>query len=124
MATRIAITNENEDDFKDVSLEGLDIEQTRYVHALENEVSLLTHHLDDIRNNLAKWMLSQKAFKELAIQLGEKQGISLEEIMEKTIELKLDVLENRNVQSHGTNAKDSIFLKYKAEELKQDIVED
>lgn len=55
---------------------------------------------------IADWMVSQKAFKELAIELGEKQGMTPEEVIEMGLDKKIDVLEDRHDPKHNTNAGD------------------
>jgi hypothetical protein len=100
---------------------GLNSEQATYIHALHNEVEILSHHLYEIQNNLAQWMVSQKAFKEAAIQIGLDNGMRIEDIMCKAKLLKMNVLENKNNPFHGTNAKDSEFLVSHVEELKAKI---
>ena len=52
---------------------------------------------------MAEWMVSQKAFKELAIQFGFEKNLSPEKIMEMGDEKKLDVLDNKHEKNHGTN---------------------
>ena len=53
---------------------------------------------------LADWMVSQKAFKELAIQLGIEKGLTPDEVIDMGLNKKLDVLDNKNDQSHKTNS--------------------
>ena len=53
---------------------------------------------------LADWMVSQKAFKELAIQFGIEKGLTLDEVHQMGLNKELDVLENKNDPSHKTNA--------------------
>ena len=57
---------------------------------------------------MADWMVSQKAFKELAIEFGFEKGLSPEEVIGKGREKMLDVLENNNDPEHGTNAKETL----------------
>lgn len=52
---------------------------------------------------LGEWMVSQKAYKELAIQFGEALGKGLEEIKILAAEKEISVLNNDNVKSHHTN---------------------
>lgn len=68
---------------------------------------------------LASWMVSQKAFRELAIQLGKAQGVTQEEINQKGLAMELDVLTNRNNPNHGTNASEKFFEPYKENLMKQ-----
>ena len=59
---------------------------------------------------LADWMVSQKAFKELAIQYGNKLGIQPEEVIAQGISLKQHVLKGENNPSHNTNADEFILF--------------
>jgi hypothetical protein len=56
---------------------------------------------------VADWMVSQKAFKELAIEFGEKQGLTAQEVIEMGKDKAIDVLENKNNPIHITNASDA-----------------
>ena len=53
---------------------------------------------------LAGWMVSQKAFKELAIQFGIEKGLTPDEIHKMGLDKELDVLENKNDPLHKTNS--------------------
>lgn len=53
---------------------------------------------------MADWIVSQKAFKELAIEFGFEDGLSVEEVVEMGNKKKLDVLDNKHDPKHGTNA--------------------
>ena len=59
---------------------------------------------------LADWMVSQKAFKELAIQFGIEKGLTSDEVVEMGKNKKMDVLENKHEEQHNTNVSDSLFL--------------
>ncbi len=59
---------------------------------------------------LAGWMVSQKAFKELAIQFGIEKGLTSDEVVEMGKNKKMDVLENKHEEQHNTNVSDSLFL--------------
>jgi hypothetical protein len=97
---------------------GLNTEQETYINSLHKEISILSQHLYEIQNNLAQWMVSQKAFKEAAIQIGLASGMRIEDVMCKSKSLQVDVLYNKNNPFHGTNAKDSKFLESYVEILK------
>lgn len=51
---------------------------------------------------IADWIVSQKAFRELAYEFGEKLGLSQDEIVEHVREAKKDVLTNNT--KHSNNA--------------------
>ena len=53
---------------------------------------------------LADWMVSQKAFKELAIQFGIEKGLTPDEVHKMGLDNELDVLENKNDPLHKTNS--------------------
>lgn len=68
---------------------------------------------------MAKWMVSQKAFKELAIQFGLEKGIDSDSVIEMGNNKKTDVLDNKNKKEHGTNADDVNTIKNRKEELRK-----
>ena len=70
---------------------------------------------------LANWMVSQKAFKELAIQFGIEKGLTLDEVIEMGKNKKIDVLENNHHVSHNTNVGDSVYIGPRVEKLKSKI---
>jgi chromosome segregation ATPase len=71
---------------------------------------------------MAEWMVSQKAFKELAIQFGVEKGLSPDEVIEQGTEKRLDVLENKNDESHNTNIQgSSVVTPERAEKMKEKI---
>jgi len=72
---------------------------------------------------MAEWMVSQKAFKELAIQFGFDKGLKKEEIVQKAEEVKLDVLDNKHDKSHGTNENGIPLIGEFKEEIKAKVKE-
>ena len=68
---------------------------------------------------MAEWMVSQKAFKEVAIELGEKQGLNSDEVINMGVKKEIEVLENRNNPSHKTNANDGNVIPPRKEKLKE-----
>ena len=70
---------------------------------------------------LAEWMVSQKAFKELAIQFGIEKGLTPDEVIEMGLNKKIDVLESNNETSHNTNANNSSIIKPHIDKLKNKI---
>lgn len=71
--------------------------------ALLDEVDALKAELEKQRQSLADWIVSQKAFKELAIRLGAQQGLSVQEVFKQGRDLALDVLDNKNEKAHNTS---------------------
>jgi hypothetical protein len=71
---------------------------------------------------LADWMVSQKAFKELAIQYGLNQGLSIEEVLTQGKKKELDVLDSKHDAAHNTNANNSSVIKPRISHLKEKIV--
>ena len=67
---------------------------------------------------LADWMVSQKAFKELAIQFGIEKGLTPDEIRDMGIKKKSDVLLNNNNPSHKTNSSDLTTMQEEVNKLK------
>lgn len=59
---------------------------------------------------MADWMVSQKAFKELAIRFGLEKGLSVENVIEKANQMKIDVLNSENDLSHNTNIAGSMIV--------------
>ena len=70
---------------------------------------------------LADWMVSQKAFKELAIQFGIEKGLTPDEVIEMGKNKEIDVLENKHDVSHNTNVGDSVYIGPRVEKLKSKI---
>lgn len=68
---------------------------------------------------LANWMVSQKAFKELAIQFGAEKGLSPAEVVKMGLEKKIDVLEDKNNPEHKTNVGNSSIILPRVERLKE-----
>ena len=67
---------------------------------------------------LADWMVSQKAFKELAIQFGVEKGLTPDEIRDMGIKKESDVLLNNNNPSHKTNSSDLTTMQEEVNGLK------
>ena len=70
---------------------------------------------------LAEWMVSQKAFKELAIQFGIEKGLTPTEVMQMGLNKKIDVLENRHDINHNTNVGDSVYIGPRVDKLKNKL---
>ena len=67
---------------------------------------------------LADWMVSQKAFKELAIQFGfDAHGHTPEQVIEMGLDKKIDVLEDKHDPSHNTNVGDGSTIGPRKEAL-------
>ena len=71
---------------------------------------------------LADWMVSQKAFKELAIQFGIEKGLTTNEVIEMGKNKEIDVLENRHDISHNTNVGDSVYIGPRVGRLKDKLI--
>ena len=67
---------------------------------------------------LADWMVSQKAFKELAIQFGIEKGLTPDEVHKMGLDKELDVLENKNDPLHKTNSNTIKGIDHHVESLK------
>ena len=68
---------------------------------------------------LADWMVSQKAFKELAIQFGIEKGLTSDEVIEMGNAKKIDVIESKHDSAHGSNANGMPLLREKQDYLKK-----
>lgn len=89
--------------------------QPMHVIAQQNENFKETY--EEQQTLLADWMVSQKAFKELAIQFGAEKGLPVQEVIEMGLDKKIDVLEDRNDPSHNTNAGDGTTISPRKEQL-------
>lgn len=67
---------------------------------------------------MAEWMVSQKAFKELAIQFGQKLGKTPQEVIQEGLDKEIDVLENKHNPEHKTIVGDSTIIAPHVEHLK------
>jgi hypothetical protein len=74
---------------------------------------------EELMTHLAEWMVSQKAFKELAIQFGLEKALTLDEVIAKGDAKKFDVLENKHPPEHGSNAEGIPIIKEKTQVLKK-----
>lgn len=68
---------------------------------------------------LANWMVWQKAFQEIAIQLGSELGLSQQEVIEKAKANYSLVLTNSNEPSHDTNSTDNFFNPFREKLLEK-----
>lgn len=59
---------------------------------------------------LANWMVSQKAFKELAIQFGKEKGLTVEEVKKMGMDMRKGVLNNEFDPKHYTRVEESDIL--------------
>lgn len=66
---------------------------------------------------IADWMVSQKGFKELAIQFGFEKGLTTEETLKMGVEKEIDVLQDKHDPEHKTNAGNSIVIGQRKEKL-------
>lgn len=66
---------------------------------------------------LADWIVSQKAFREVAMKYGTKEGKTKEEINEEGLETKQKVLLNQSEFANGNNAQSSELASAKRQEL-------
>ena len=62
---------------------------------------------------LASWMVSQRAYRECAIQIGLENGMSIEEVTKKATALHEDVIKENCPVEHGTNATEAFFSPYR-----------
>lgn len=89
--------------------------QPMHIIAQQNEKFKETY--EEQQTLLADWMVSQKAFKELAIQFGVEKGLQPSEIIEMGQDKVIDVLQNSHEQSHKTNAIDAHEISPRKEAL-------
>ena len=89
--------------------------QPMHVIAQQNENFKETY--EEQQTILADWMVSQKAFKELAVQFGAEKGYTTEQVIEMGLDKKIDVLEDKNDPSHNTNVGDATLIGNRKEQL-------
>lgn len=89
--------------------------QPMHVIAQQNENFKETY--EEQQTILADWMVSQKAFKELAIQFGAEKGLQPSEVIEMGLDKEIDVLQDKNDPSHKTNFGDSTHPESRREAL-------
>jgi hypothetical protein len=95
-----------------------------YKELLTKPMQVIAQHNGDFKKTyeeqqtlLADWMVSQKAFKELAIQFGVEKGFQPSEVIEMGLDKKIDVLEDRNDPNHNTNVGDATLIGNRKESL-------
>ncbi len=84
------------------------LSQPMHVIAEKNENFKETY--EEQQTLLADWMVSQKAFKELAIQFGLEKGLEPQDVIEMGLDKKIDVLEDKHEPSHNTNVGDATLI--------------
>lgn len=65
------------------------------------------------QEEIADWMVSQKAFKELAIEFGLEKGLAPQEVIEKGFSKEIDVLNDKHNPEHNTNVGNSKIKPYR-----------
>lgn len=93
------------------------LSQPMHVIAANNEDFKKTYNLQ--QELLADWMVSQKAFKELAVDLGLELGQTKEAILQAGLNNEEKVLNNNT--KHKNNAEDSNIIKPHIEKLKNKL---
>ncbi len=95
-----------------------------YKQLLSQPMQVIAEHNGDFKKTyeeqqtlLADWMVSQKAFKELAVQFGAEKGYTTEQVIEMGLDKKIDVLEDKNDPSHNTNVGDATLIGNRKEAL-------
>jgi uncharacterized lipoprotein len=95
-----------------------------YKELLAQPMQVIAAHNHDFKKTyeeqqtlLADWMVSQKAFKELAIQLGLEKCMSIEEVIEIAQDNVINVLNDKNNPNHNTNSSDDSFISKRIEVL-------
>lgn len=59
---------------------------------------------EEERLSIATWIAKQKAYKEMCFQFGEKQGLSLKEVVSMKNKLEASVLNGNTPKEHETSA--------------------
>lgn len=108
--------------FNEVKMENLQKEVTELKEQVAEYEKLLSKPMHEIANNklgrdfkkvyieqqkfISNWMVSQKAFKELAIQYGEELDKTREEVIVEANKQKIFVIENLTNPENETNMGD------------------
>lgn len=102
-------------------------ERDFYKNLLSKPMAEIAQHNNEFKATLiiqqqllANWMVSQRAFKELAIDFGIQLGKTKEEVVKEGISNKEKVLNNK--AKHGNNASDDKFIESYSESLKSKII--
>ena len=105
---------------EDVSLAlGYQLRRVRahYAELLRQPLEVIAENNEDFKNNyeetqlqMSEWVISQKAYKELAIQFGEKLGYSVDQVIDLVFKTELDVLNDKHHPTHNTNAEGNKLL--------------
>lgn len=102
-----------------------------YKQLLSRPMQVIAEHNGDFKKTyeeqqtlLADWMVSQKAFKELAIQFGAEKGLEPNEVIDLGKDKKIDVLEDKNNSLNKTNANDAPEIISKKEKLMEEYLKD
>jgi len=98
----------------------LDIESDYYrlfnllkapMHVIAERNAYFAQTYAQAQREIAMLKMSELAFRELAIELGSKLGMSAQSVVSKSAKMRLDVLRNGFSKEHGTNADTSPLLK-------------
>jgi len=76
---------------------------------------------EEQQTTMAEWIVSQKAFKELAIQFGFENGKKAEDVIKEGFAKEIDVLEEKHNPKHNTNIGDSDIVRVRKDKLIQKI---
>lgn len=89
-----------------LQLKGNNVRLQQEVEQFKAQLIQAQQEINEQKQLISNWIVSQKAFKELAIEFGFEDGLSLEEVLEMGEQKKLDVLDNKNNPKHGSNISD------------------
>ena len=77
-----------------------------------------------IKQLISNWIVSQKAFKELAIEFGFEDGLSVDEVIEMGREKMIGVLDNKHNPKHGSNISDITGIPEKClEQTRKNVID-
>lgn len=91
------------------------------LHEIAEKNAGFSKTYEDQMELMADWMVSQKAFKELAIQFGFDKGLSAQETIQMGIDKKIDVLNDKHDPAHNTIVGDSTIIGPRRDKLKEKI---
>ena len=116
---------ENADDLR-IQVDRLQKQVQFYENLLAKPMHEIAHESESFRKThesqqelLANWMVSQRAFKELAIDLGLKLGKTREEVVADGMAQRINVLENTT--KHDNNLGSDFYVEPYVDKIKSGL---
>ncbi len=90
---------------------------------LESASHAAGKQIHTVHASLAEWIVSQKAFMQLAIEFGQARGLTHQEVTRMGVDKEMDVLDGKFAPEHNTNALANDFLAARIDSLRQTLAE-